>query len=75
ASLSHFKDIAKYEGPALTLAGIVTVVQHRVSKAGKAWASYIVEDYNDRFEFRVFGEQYLKLKHFLIPNSFLFVKT
>ncbi|RBW54713.1 DNA polymerase III subunit alpha [Tenacibaculum sp. E3R01] len=75
ASLSHFKDIAKYEGLALTFAGIVTDVQHRVSKAGKGWASYIVEDYNDSFEFRVFGEEYLKFKHFLVPNSFLFVKT
>ncbi|WP_435261415.1 DNA polymerase III subunit alpha [Tenacibaculum sp. nBUS_03] len=75
ASLSHFKDIAKYEGLALTFAGIVTDVQHRVSKAGKGWASFIVEDYNDSYEFRVFGEEYLRFKHFLVPNSFLFVKT
>ncbi|CAM1360030.1 DNA-directed DNA polymerase [Tenacibaculum litopenaei] len=75
ATLSHYKNLAKYEGMAMTFAGIVTDVQHRVSKAGKGWASFIVEDYNDSFEFRIFGEEYLKFKHFLVPNSFIFVKT
>ncbi|WP_272151354.1 DNA polymerase III subunit alpha [Tenacibaculum aiptasiae] len=75
ASLSHFKDIAKYEGMGLSFAGIVTDVQHRVSKAGKGWASFIMEDYSDSFEFRIFGEDYLKFKHFLVPNSFLYVKS
>ena len=75
ASVSHFKDLKKYEGLGLAFAGIVTDVQHRVSKAGKGWASFIIEDYNDSFEFRIFGEEYLKFKHFLVPNSFLYVKT
>ncbi|MGG6229310.1 DNA polymerase III subunit alpha [Tenacibaculum sp. SDUM215027] len=75
ASLAHFKNIAQYEGLGLSFAGIVTDVQHRVSKAGKGWASFIIEDYNESFEFRIFGEDYLKFKHFLVPNSFLFIKT
>ncbi|CAL2106814.1 DNA polymerase III subunit alpha [Tenacibaculum sp. 190524A02b] len=75
ATLTHYKDLAKYEGLALTFAGIVTDVQHRVSKAGKGWAAFTVEDYNDSFEFRIFGEEYLRYKHFLVPNSFIFVKT
>jgi DNA polymerase-3 subunit alpha len=75
ASLSHFKNIAKYEGLALSFGGIVTDVQHRVSKAGKGWAAFTVEDYSDSFEFRIFGEEYLRHKHFLVLNSFIFVKT
>jgi DNA polymerase-3 subunit alpha len=75
ASVSHFKDLQKYEGLGLAFAGIVTDVQHRVSKAGKGWAAFTIEDYNDSFEFRIFGEEYLKFKHFLVPNSFLYVKT
>ncbi len=75
ASLTYYKDITKYEGMSLSFGGIITDVQHRVSKAGKGWASFIVEDYNDSFEFRVFGEEYLRFKHFLVPNSFVFVKT
>jgi len=76
ASLRHFKgDIGKYVGMNLSFAGIISDVQHRVSKAGKGWALFTIEDYNDSNEFRIFGEEYLKLKHFLVPNSFLFVRS
>jgi DNA polymerase-3 subunit alpha len=50
-------------------------VQHRVSKAGKGWALFTIEDYSDSNEFRIFGEEYLRMKHFLVPNSFLFVRA
>ena len=62
-------------GTNLVFAGIITEVQHRVSKAGKGWASFFIEDYLDSFEFRIFGEDYLKFKHFFVPNSFLFVRS
>ena len=76
ASVAHFKgDLQKYVGANLVFAGIITEVQHRVSKAGKGWASFFIEDYLDSFEFRIFGEDYLKFKHFLVANSFLFVRT
>merc|ERR1712127_830703 len=35
----------------------------------------IVEDYNESYEFKIFGEQYLKFRHFLVPNSFIFIKA
>ena len=54
----------------LSFAGIISDVQHRVSKAGKGWALFTIEDYGDSNEFRIFGEEYLKMKHFLVPNSF-----
>ena len=68
-------ELQKLVGNNLTFAGIVTDVQHRVSKAGKGWASFIIEDYTDNLEFRVFGEDYLKFKHFLTLNSFVFVRA
>ena len=76
ASLKYFKgDLAKYVGMNLAFAGIITDVQHRVSKAGKGWAMFTIEDYGDSNEFRIFGEDYLRMKHFLVPNSFLFVRS
>jgi len=58
----------------LSIGGIVTNVQHRISKNGKGWASFTMEDYSEAHEFRMFGEDYLKFKHFLIPNSFLHIR-
>jgi len=55
--------------------GIISNVQHRESKAGKGWAIFMVEDYEDNYEFKIFGEDYLKYRHFLIPNSFIYVRV
>jgi DNA polymerase III subunit alpha len=75
ASLAMFKDLEPYVNRELVFGGVVTDVQHRVSKQGKGWASFTVEDYTDSFEFRIFGEEYLKFRHFLMKNNFVFVKT
>ena len=58
----------------ISIGGIITTVMHRVSKNGKGWGSFIVEDYSDSHEFRIFGEEYLRFKHFLVPNAFLYMK-
>merc|ERR1711974_440176 len=29
----------------------------------------------DSYEFRIFGEEYLKYRHFLVKNSFVYVKS
>ncbi len=76
ANLHNLKgDLTKIVGNNLSFAGIITDVQHRVSKAGKGWAMFTIEDYGDSNEFRIFGEDYLKFKHFLVPSSFLFVRV
>ncbi|MFD2822869.1 DNA polymerase III subunit alpha [Lacinutrix iliipiscaria] len=75
ANLALFNDLETYVNRELTFGGVVTDIQHRVSKQGKGWASFTVEDYTDSFEFRIFGEEYLKFRHFLMQNNFVFVKT
>ncbi|MFD0990199.1 DNA polymerase III subunit alpha [Mariniflexile jejuense] len=75
ANLALFKDLESYVNRELVFGGVVTDVQHRVSKQGKGWAMFTVEDYTDSFEFRIFGEEYLKFRHFLMKSNFVFVKT
>jgi DNA polymerase-3 subunit alpha len=75
ANVSFFNDLPSYVNRELTFAGVVSEVQHRVSQNGKGWAAFTVEDYADSHEFRIFGEEYLKFRHFLIVNSFIFCKT
>ncbi|HIP48518.1 MAG TPA: DNA polymerase III subunit alpha [Lutibacter sp.] len=58
----------------LSFGGIITSVTHRVSKNGKGWGLFTVEDYTDSFEFRMFGEEYLRFKHFLVVNSFIHIR-
>jgi len=75
ASLAIFRDLESCVNKELAFGGVVTEVQHRVTKQGKGWAIFSVEDYTDSFEFRIFGEEYLKFRHFLLKNSFVYVKA
>ncbi|PJB20688.1 MAG: DNA polymerase III subunit alpha, partial [Flavobacteriaceae bacterium CG_4_9_14_3_um_filter_33_16] len=75
ASIALFKDLESCVNKELNFGGVVTDVQHRITKQGKGWATFILEDYTDSSEFRIFGEEYLKFRHFLLKNSFVFVKA
>ncbi len=75
-SISVFKEeLEGYVNRELTFAGVITDVQHRISKNGKGWGLFTVEDYTDTHEFRIFGEEYLKFRHFLMINSFIHIKV
>jgi DNA polymerase-3 subunit alpha len=43
-------------------------VQHRVAKTEKAMIFNLEDD--ESYEFKIFGEEYLKFRHFLIQNNF-----
>ena len=72
---SDFNNLENFINREMCFGGMVGDVQHRETKMGKGWALFIVEDYNESYEFRIFGEQYLKFRHFLVPNSFIFIKA
>ena len=55
----------------LSFGGIVNSVDHKTTKTGKGWAIFHLEDFDDQYEFKIFGEEYLKYRHFLIPNNFI----
>jgi len=74
-TIDLFADLETVVNKEITFGGVVTDVQHRVSKQGKGWAIFTIEDYRDSFEFRIFGEDYLKFKHFFVINSFVFVRA
>ena len=68
------QDLKQFVGKNLSFAGIITNVNHMVSKNGNPWASFTIEDYDSSYEFRIFKEEYLKFKHFLFLQNFLHVK-
>jgi DNA polymerase-3 subunit alpha len=74
-TVSDFSRLEEHVNRELTVAGVITDVQHRVSKNGKGWALFTLEDYNDSYELRIFGEEYLKFRHFLMINSFVHVRA
>ena len=75
AEIGALSELEAYLNRELSLAGVITDVQHKVSRNGKGWAAFTLEDYSDSYEFRIFGEEYLKYRHFLTINAFLFLKV
>ena len=53
--------------------GMVTSVNHRMTKSGKPYASFVLEDYTGNKEFMLFSEKYLKMKHFLVVGTIIYV--
>ena len=72
--LEHLNDLNSFIGKNVSVGGIITKVEHRTAKNGKGWGMFTLEGYDESYEFRIFGEEYLKFRHFLIQNNFNFLK-
>ena len=71
AGLHVLSNLYPIIGREIHVAGIVNSVEHLETKNGKGWAKFQLEDFNDQFEFRIFGEEYLKFRHFIGINQFV----
>ena len=75
SKLESLRSLEQFVGKNLSYGGIVTNVQHRTAKNGKGWATFLLEGYDESHEFRIFNDEYLKFRHFLVQNSFVFIKV
>ena len=73
----RIKDLKEAEinkGKEIAIGAMVTSVNHRISKNGKPFGSFVIEDYDEAHELVLFGEDYLKFKIWLNPGEFLFIR-
>lgn len=59
----------------ISIAGIITTVSHKYTKNGKPYGTFFIEDYSDSHQLFLFAEDYLKMKHFLEEQQFVFIKA
>ncbi|MBS1918548.1 MAG: DNA polymerase III subunit alpha [Bacteroidetes bacterium] len=55
------------------LAGLVVDAQHRVTKTGKQFGSFIIEDYTGKSEFILWSEDYAKYSNYLEKGNNLYL--
>ena len=73
-NFKKLKDNYKINGKTnLNTAGIVTEVQHKISKNGKPYGSITIEDFNDSYNFLFFSDDYIKFKNYMELGWFLFL--
>ncbi len=56
------------------IGGLVSNVQHKMTKTGKPFGTFVLEDYNESYEFALFGEDYIKFKNSIANGYFLHIK-
>jgi DNA polymerase III subunit alpha len=57
----------------IRIAGLVTDAQHRVTKTGKQFGSFVLEDYTGKSEFLLWSEDYTKFSNYLEKGKNLFL--
>ncbi len=72
--VTELNDLDTKEGKDCKVGGIVSSVEHRMTKTGKPFGKLSIEDYSGKFEFTMWSEDYLKYKSFLMPGLFLFIE-
>ncbi|MDR1056579.1 MAG: DNA polymerase III subunit alpha [Prevotellaceae bacterium] len=72
--ISDLSDLALYDGKELIIAGLISSTKESISKAGKPWGSFVLEDYSATHEFRLFGRDYDTFLKYLREGLFLLVK-
>jgi DNA polymerase-3 subunit alpha len=58
----------------ICIGGLVANVQHKTTKMGKPFGTFILEDYNESYEFAFFGEDYVKFRNLMVDGYFLHIK-
>jgi len=58
----------------LKIGGLVSNVQHKMTKTGKPFGTFVLEDYKESYEFALFGEDYVKFRNLMVDGYFLHVK-
>ncbi|MDN3722778.1 DNA polymerase III subunit alpha [Aequorivita sp. SDUM287046] len=70
--VSHFNLLEDYINKEMCFGGIVSDVRYMTAKNGRDWAIFTVEDFEDSYDFRIFGEDFLKFRHLLTLDTFIY---
>lgn len=74
-NLSQLQDVDKLRNREVSFAGVILSAQHKYTKNGKPFGSFVIEDYSESLSLNLFSEDYLRVKHFLEKESFVYVKA
>jgi len=70
--MSAFNELRKRGD--IRIGGLVSNVQHKMTKTGKPFGTFVLEDYKESYEFALFGEDYVKFRNLMMDGYFLHLK-
>ena len=72
--LTELENLEALKGQEIAVAGMVVSVQNLITKTGKPWGKFVLEDYNGTHEFALFSKDYENFRKYLFSDYFLFVR-
>ena len=72
--LTELENLEALKGQEIAVAGMVVSVQNLITKTGKPWGKFVLEDYNGTHEFALFGKDYENFRKYLFADYFLFIR-
>ena len=72
--IEELQDLKPLLSREVAFGGMITEAEHRVSKNGKPFGSFTIEDFSESIRMNLFSEDYFKNKHLLEPGNFVFLK-
>ena len=72
--LTELENLEPFKGQEIAVAGMVVSVQNLMTKTGKPWGKFVLEDYNGTHEFALFGKDYENFRKYLFSDYFLFIR-
>ena len=72
--LTDLENLDSLKGQEIAVAGMVVSVQNLITKTGKPWGKFVLEDYNGTHEFALFSKDYENFRKYLFSDYFLFVR-
>ena len=73
-TLAEFRNLVSLKGRDLTTAGIVTAVKHSITKNGKPYGAFTLEDYSDTYTITFFGKDYENFRKYIYEGYSLLIK-
>ena len=67
-------ELEKFRNKEFSIGGIVTSVNHKMTKTGKPFGTFTIEDYSGSITISLFSENYLKFRQYLIPELALYIR-
>ncbi|WP_418983820.1 DNA polymerase III subunit alpha [Alistipes sp.] len=72
--LTELDNLENLKGQEIGVAGMVVSVQNLMTKTGKPWGKFVLEDYNGTHEFALFSKDYENFRKYLFTDYFLFIR-
>lgn len=72
--ISDLSDLSPFKGKEVKIAGVVTSADHRVTKTGKNYGSFTIEDFSGNHQLVLFQDTYINFRRYMEPGYFIYIK-